>query len=85
MEKITFEKALKLHSEIEELKKKIKDLSDGCWSKCEITLGTGNYSMNNEIKRSITLKDDIGLKLGEAFRNIISERISELEKEFESL
>ena len=67
------------------MKKKLKTLSDGYWSKCEITLGTGDYNMNNEIKRSITLKDDIGLKLGEAFNNIITERISELEKEFESL
>lgn len=85
MEQEKYDKAVVIKSRIYDLKKNLKDLSNGHWDKVEITLKTGYSDMGRDIECSTTFDEEISYKIGEFVKGLIDKQISELEQEFEAL
>ena len=86
MEYSNYKIAEGLRHEIDALKENLKDLERGRFSSgLEITLGTGDYDMGREHKVNVRIRTKVSLEIGSAIKDVIRNRIAELEKEFNEL
>ena len=78
-------KAVEIKDKIFSLRKNLEDLKGGYWDKTKIELKTGYSDMGMDIIRSTVFDEEIGYKIRDFITDIISNKIAELEKEFENL
>lgn len=85
MEEEKYKRAVEIKDKIYSLQKNLEDLKGGHWDKTRIELKTGYSDMGMEFKCSTTFDEEIGYKLHDFINDTISNKIAELEKEFEAL
>lgn len=85
MEEEKYKKALVIKSKIFSLQRNLEDLKGGYWGNIQIELKTGYSGMGKNIKRSTVFDEEIGYKIRDFINETINNKITELEKEFESL
>ena len=85
MEQEKYKRAVEIKGKIFSLRKNLEDLKGGYWDKTKIELKTGYSDMGMYIPRSTVLDEEIGYKIRDFINDIISNKIAELEKEFENL
>jgi hypothetical protein len=85
MEEEKYKKALEIKSKIFQLQRNLEDLKGGCWDNIQIELKTGYSDMGMDITRSTIFDEEIGYKIRDFINDTISNKIAELEKEFEKL
>lgn len=86
MEQEKYKRAVEIKNKIGSLQKNLKDLKGGYWDKICIELKTGYSDMGRDIiTRSTVFDEEIGYKIRDFINDIISNKIAELEKEFENL
>ena len=85
MEQEKYKRAVEIKGKIFSLRKNLEDLKGGYWNKTCIELKTGYSDMGRYIPRSTVLDEEIGYKIRDFINGIISNKIAELEKEFENL
>lgn len=85
MEEEKYKKALEIKGKIFSLQKNLEDLKGGHWDEVRVELKTGYSDMGMDLTRSTTFDEEIGYKIRDFINDIISHKIAELEKEFETL
>ena len=86
MDQEKYIRAVEIKNKIGSLQKNLKDLKGGYWDKFCIELKTGYSDMGRDIiTRSTVFDEEIGYKIRDFISDIISNKIAELEKEFENL
>lgn len=85
MEEEKYKRAVEIKSKIYSLQKNLEDLKGGCWDKTRIELKTGYSDMGMDYTASTTFYEEIGYKIRDSINDIIKNKITELEKEFENL
>ena len=85
MEEEKYKKALEIKSKIFQLQRNLEDLKGGYWDNIRIELKTGYSDMGMDITRSTIFDEEIGYKIRDFINDTISNKIAELEKEFEKL
>ena len=85
MEEEKYKRAVEIKDKIFSLQRNLEDLKGGFWDKTKIELKTGYSDMGMDITRSTVFDEEIGYKIRDFINDTISNRIAELEKEFESL
>ena len=86
MELSTFRIAEENRNATEDLKKQLENINNGAWHLgCEIILKTGYSDMGHDYTTKANFKGDIGTKVVQAIRDIVSSHIEILDKEFEEL
>lgn len=85
MEEEKYKRAVEIKDKIYSLQKNLEDLKGGHWDKTRIELKTGYSDMGMEFKCSTIFDEEIGYKLHDFINDTISNKIAELEKEFETL
>lgn len=85
MDQEKYKRAVEIKDKISSLQRNLEDLKGGYWNKTYIELKTGYSDMGNYITRSTVLDEEIGYKIRDFINDIISNKIAELEKEFENL
>lgn len=85
MEQEKYNRAVEIKDKIFSLQRNLEDLKGGYWNKTCIELKTGYSDMGRYIPRSTVLDEEIGYKIRDFITDIISNKIAELEKEFENL
>ena len=85
MDQETYKRAVEIKDKISSLERNLEDLKGGYWNKTCIELKTGYSDMGMYIPRSTVLDEEIGYKIRDFINDIISNKIAELEKEFENL
>ena len=80
-----YKRAVEIKDKISSLQRNLEDLKDGYWNKTCIELKTGYSDIGRYIPRSTVFDEEIGYKIRDFITDIISNRIAELEKEFENL
>lgn len=80
-----YKRAVEIKDKIHSLQRNLEDLKGGNWNKVQIELKTGYSDMGMDITRSTVFDEEIGYKIHEFINDTISNKIAELEKEFESL
>lgn len=85
MEEEKYKRAVEIKDKIYSLQKNLEDLKGGYWDKTRIELKTGYSDMGRDITCSTVFDEEIGYKLYDFINETISNKIAELEKEFETL
>ena len=85
MDQEKYKRAVEIKDKISSLQRNLEDLKGGYWNKTCIELKTGYSDMGMYIPRSTVLDEEIGYKIRDFINGIISNKIVELEKEFENL
>lgn len=85
MKEEKYKRAVEIKGKIYSLQKNLEDLKGGYWDNVRIELKTGYSDMGMEITRSTVFDEEIGYKIRDFINDIISNKIAELEKEFENL
>lgn len=85
MKEEKYKRAVEIKDKIFSLQRNLEDLKGGFWDKTYIELKTGYSDMGMDITRSTVFDEEIGYKIRDFINGTISNRIAELEKEFESL
>ena len=85
MEEEKYKRAIEIKDKIFSLQRNLEDLKGGYWDKTKIELETGYSDMGMDITRSTVFDEEIGYKIRDFINDTISNRIAELEKEFENL
>ena len=85
MDQEKYKRAVKIKDKISSLQRNLEDLKGGYWNKTCIELKTGYSDVGRYIPRSTVLDEEIGYKIRDFITDIISNKIAELEKEFENL
>ena len=85
MEEEKYKRAVEIKDKIYSLQKNLEDLKGGNWDKTRIELKTGYSDMGMEFKCLTTFDEEIGYKIHDFINDTISNKIAELEKDFEAL
>ena len=86
MDQEKYKRAVEIKDKISSLQRNLEDLKGGYWNKTCIELKTGYSDMGRDIiTRSTVFDEEIGYKIRDFITDIISNKIAELEKEFENL
>lgn len=85
MDQEKYKRAVEIKDKIGSLQKNLEDLKGGYWDKTCIELKTGYSHMGRDITCSTVFDEEIGYKIRDFINDIISNKIAELEKEFENL
>ena len=85
MKEEKYKRAVEIKDKIFSLQRNLEDLKGGFWDNTRIELKTGYSDMGMDITRSTVFDEEIGYKIRDFINDTISNRIAELEKEFESL
>ena len=85
MKEEKYKRAVEIKGKIYSLQKNLEDLKGGYWDNARIELKTGYSDMGMKITRSTVFDEEIGYKIRDFINDIISNKIAELEKEFENL
>ena len=85
MDQEKYKRAVEIKDKIYSLQKNLEDLKGGHWDKTRIELKTGYSDMGMNFTVSTTFDKEIGYKIRDFINDIISNKIAELEKEFENL
>lgn len=85
MKEEKYKRAVEIKGKIYSLQKNLEDLKGGRWDKTRIELKTGYSDMGMDFTASTTFDEEIGYKIRDFINDIISNKIAELEKEFENL
>jgi hypothetical protein len=85
MEEEKYKRAVEIKGKIYSLQKNLEDLKGGYWDKTRIELKTGYSDMGRDLTRSTVFDEEIGYKIHDFINETISNKIAELEKEFEKL
>lgn len=80
-----YKRAVEIKGKIYSLQKNLEDLKGGHWDKTKIELKTGYSDMGMDFTVSTVFDEEIGYKIRDFINSIISNKIAELEKEFENL
>lgn len=85
MKEEKYKRAVEIKDKIFSLQRNLEDLKGGFWDNTRIELKTGYSDMGMDITRSTVFDEEIGYKIRDFINDTISNRIAELEKEFENL
>ena len=85
MKEEKYKRAVEIKGKIYSLQKNLEDLKGGYCDNVRIELKTGYSDMGMDITRSTVFDEEIGYKIRDFINDIISNKIAELEKEFENL